>query len=172
MFELKAKTEKLQSVKSDASISKCLEYSEYPNELGALLKDFEVSIQFTGIKKHFADDKEERLTGTYTITRTSTNRTISFDFGFSLNDTEMISAFELVNAVKRDRKEFVDGLLYTALACCASDYYIPIDFEDFCSEFSYSEDSIKAKNTWEACLKQSSKLRKIFTEDEINFLPQ
>lgn len=169
MFELKAKTEKMQSVKSDISISKCLEYSENPDELEALLKDLEIGVQFTGIKKHFADDKDERLTGIYTITRISTNRTISFDFGFSINDTEAISAD--ASATKKDRKEFIDGLLYTVLACCSSDYYIPIDFEDFCSEFGYSEDSIKAKNVWEACLKQSSKLKKVFTEDEISFLP-
>lgn len=187
------KTEKFESVVNELSIQKCLEYSDKPDELKTLIDSLLIEVKFTGIKKHFADDKEERLTGIFKISKG--NLSIEFDFGFSGYDT----AYHLINSqfdlnsydsrkkiyqmsgvdvtkfnmgeISRKKKEFKTGLLYNCLTCCKSEYYTPIDFDDFCSEFGYDNDSIKAKNTWENCLKQSSKLQRIFTESEIEILP-
>ena len=175
------KTDKFHSVKNEDSIKKCLESSENPNELGKLLESLDVQIKFTGIKKHFQDDKEERLTGIFKIIRNK--REIEFNFGFSIHDTEIFSSSNRYhnknyNGIggasfqkSKDKKVFMNDLLYSCFACLSSEYYCPIDFDEFCADFGYDSDSIKAKSTWELCLKQSSKLQKVFNEEEVQFLP-
>lgn len=179
------RTEKFDSVKSETSIDKCLKYSENPEGLKSLLSEIDVLIKFTGIKKHFVDDKKERLTGIFKIVRNS--RSIEFEFGFSINDTEIFLPLPQ-NAKYRgkfydgvggagsqkfkDKKVFMNDLLYSCLSCVSSEYYCPIDFDEFCNEFGYDNDSIKAKTIWEASLKQSNKLQKIFNDEEIQSLPR
>jgi hypothetical protein len=183
------KTEKFETVKNETAIQKCLQYSDEPENLKKLLNELEVNIKFTGIKKHFIEDKEERLTGTFQLIRN--NKIIEFDFGFSINDTEMfstdISRFNVDSkkyknkfydnstalnmAIRKDKIEFFNGLLYDCLSTCRMESVCPIDFDDFCNEFGYSNDSIQATKIFKACLKQSAKLQKIFSETEINFLP-
>ena len=184
------KTDTFTSVINENSINKCLEYSEEPEELKKLLSStantdvfLDVLIKFDGIKKHFPDDKEERLTGIFKLKRGGND--IEFNFGFSIADTEIFiknqsykykgkfydGAMGSDLQKNKDKKEFMNDLLYSCLACCSMDYYVPIDFDEFCGEFGYDTDSIKAEDTWKRCLKQSSKLHRIFKEDEINFLP-
>ena len=65
---------------------------------------------------------------------------------------------------------FSQGLAHTqspkldsVLDCLLTDS-IGVDgviFEDFCSEFGYNEDSIKAKKVYEACKKNSKKLKNL-----------
>lgn len=50
--------------------------------------------------------------------------------------------------------------------------YYPETFEDFCSEFGYDEDSIKAKETFEAVQKEELGLRRIFTTDQLEKLAE
>ena len=181
------KTDTFTSVINENSINKCLEYSEEPEELKKLLSSLDVSIKFDGIKKHFPDDKEERLTGIFKLKRGGND--IEFNFGFSITDTETFGTPKngewyrgkfydrfwqkksLRSEIDKDKKKFMNDLLYSCLACCSMDYYVPIDFDEFCGEFGHDTDSIKAEDTWKRCLKQSSKLHRIFKEDEINFLP-
>lgn len=166
-------TEQFTTVKNEISINKCLEYSENPDQLKTLLNEIDVLVKFTGIKKYFDDDKEERLTGVFKIVRGS--KSIEFDFGFSVNDTEINKLWhvpaQLAKQLQKDKQEFFDGLLYSCLSSVSSEYNCSIDFDDFCSDFGYNNDSIKAKKTWEACLKQSSKLQRIFNDDDIACLP-
>jgi hypothetical protein len=44
----------------------------------------------------------------------------------------------------------------------ASDY----NFSDWCDEFGYSDDSIKALNMYKACLETATALRKYFSPDQ------
>lgn len=156
------RTEGVHSIMDEANKNLCLKYSDEPEELKTLLKKLNISIKFTGIKEYF-NDKEKRLTGQFKIKRD--NKVILFDFGFSLHDTETF------NSTYKDRQEFFNNLLYNCLCSCKSDYYVPNDFEEFCSEFGYNSDSIKDKKLWEKCLKQSHKLQKIFSDNEIECLP-
>ena len=65
---------------------------------------------------------------------------------------------------------FSQGMLHTespkldsVLDCLLTDS-IGVDgviFEDFCSEFGYDEDSIKAKKVYEACKKNTKKLKNL-----------
>ena len=57
---------------------------------------------------------------------------------------------------------------YDILACL--DVLYSDSFDDFCAEFGYSNDSIKAEKTYKACLKQDRMLRKLFTPDQLEKL--
>lgn len=59
---------------------------------------------------------------------------------------------------------------YDILACLSPLY--ENNFEDFCSSFGYDVDSIKAKKTYNACLKQDSNLGKLFSHDELERLAE
>ncbi len=187
------RTDKFETVQSPESIAKCCKYSDNPEALRKLLVELSIGIRFDGIKKHFFDDKEERLTGTFSIERGK--RKIEFAFGFSIRDTENV----LFNPVKTNGwtrfdgervfinsfgdtykyklrkekwlKEFMNDLLYSCLTSCRSDFYCSKSFEDFCGEYGYDTDSKKAEKTWKACLEQSAKLERIFTAEEIECLP-
>jgi hypothetical protein len=167
-------TEEFHSIMDEANKNLCIDYSEKPAMLMLLLAKLDISIKFTGIKDHF-NDGEERLTGQFKIKRD--NKVIIFDFGFSLHDTETFnsiyfdSGIKLLSIIYRDKQKFFNSLLYNCLCSCKLDYYISIDFEEFCSEFGYNSDSIKDKKLWERCLKQSNKLQKIFKKSEIECLP-
>jgi len=169
-----------EEVKTDQAIEKCIKYSEKPEELRALLGELSVSVELDGIKKYFSEDTTPRLCGKITIER-KPRRPAVFSFGFSINDTEAFQPPKghnwdeqrknsRINAKKRE--EFQHDLLYTVLACCASDYYCPKSFVDFCGEYGYSTDSIKARDTHRACLEQSAKLENIFRPAEVEALPR
>lgn len=49
---------------------------------------------------------------------------------------------------------------YSVLACLTK--YDPETFEDFCSEYGYSDDSLKAKEAWEAVNKEWHKVKNVF----------
>jgi hypothetical protein len=59
-----------------------------------------------------------------------------------------------------------DATPYDVLACISSDIYTPETFEDFCSEFGYDQDSIKAKQTFNRANKFAQRLRAFLTEEE------
>jgi hypothetical protein len=79
--------------------------------------------------------------------------------------TWRVKMLKAKNQVKAD-------LLYSILACISSDYYIPDTFEDFCHEFGYDTDSMKAESIYHDCLFQSKQLKKVFTDAEIQCLPR
>jgi hypothetical protein len=180
---------------NNEAIKNCLEYSEKPEELKALLSDLSINSEYLGLSKRDKEDSYKRMILSITIKRKS--RAISFEFWASINSSvkffldqydfkEIASVLcpykkkypEIEDAIRKHRfklsktrKEIFNGILYSVLSCSRSDYYCPISFKEFCDEFGYNNDSITDKNIWEKCLEQSSKLHKIFTEDEIDCLP-
>jgi hypothetical protein len=98
----------------------------------------------------------DRKVNHFIVTLKNENRRVSFDFFDSVNN---------FNAGKTELDE------YSVLACCSSEFNCPDSFEEFCSEFGYDADSRKAEKTFNACQKQSAKLKKIFdTVESINDL--
>lgn len=65
----------------------------------------------------------------------------------------------------RNGKEKLDESDYmNALNCVLSDSYAAQgSFKDFCSEFGYSDDSIKALNTYKECKRLYERLNKLFS---------
>lgn len=159
-----------------------LKYSEHPDKLRELMSSIRVDYISTGVRKFWPDDKDGRLVIDVRIERNG--RAINFKFGMSINDTfymttptaqwwpikygrKQLSKAAFLTA----RQEVKDGILYSLLACMRSEYYCPAYYPEFCAEFGYDEDSIKAKSMHEKCVEQSYKLQKIFKADEIEFLP-
>ena len=65
----------------------------------------------------------------------------------------------------RNGKETLDESDYmNALNCVLSDSYAAqCSFKDFCSEFGYSDDSIKALKTYKECKRSAERLNKLFS---------
>ena len=93
----------------------------------------------------------------YRVTISSKNRgRITFDFWGSLNDAS----------------KGIDPSVYDVLACISSDVYIPDEFGDFCAEFGYDEDSIKAQQTFRRSDRFAKRLREFLTSAEIEQLSE
>ena len=45
-----------------------------------------------------------------------------------------------------------------------------LDFDEFCAEFGYDNDSIKALKIYEACQRETKALHNMFDSDEIDML--
>jgi len=83
----------------------------------------------------------------FVVTLKNENRRVSFDF------------FDSESNFRAGKTELD---VYSILTCCSSGFHCSGDFEDFCAEFGYDNDSRKAEKLHKACLKQSSKLKKLF----------
>lgn len=57
---------------------------------------------------------------------------------------------------------------YDILACLTKTD--PEDFESFCDEFGYDDDSRSAEQIWRACVKEYKQLTRIFTEKQMEEL--
>ena len=61
---------------------------------------------------------------------------------------------------------------YSVLACISGDAYTPETFADFCGEYGYEQDSIKALQTFRRCSAFAKRLRAFFTEAELEQLQE
>lgn len=61
---------------------------------------------------------------------------------------------------------------YCILACLSSDAHCPDTFSDWCSEYGYDEDSLKAKQTWKRCYTFAKRLQAFFTPAELEQLAE
>jgi hypothetical protein len=82
---------------------------------------------------------------------------ITFDFWGSVADAKA-------------NKRSVDA--YDVLACISSDVHCPNTFQDFCDEYSYPIDSIKALQTFRRCSSFAKRLKAFFTAEEIEALSE
>lgn len=72
----------------------------------------------------------------------------------------------------RDAEEDRHPTPYDVLACISSDMHCAESFQDFCSEFGESEDSIKALQTFRRCSAFSKRLKAFFSQEEIEALEE
>lgn len=82
---------------------------------------------------------------------------ITFDFWASIADAE---------------KGIKTVTPYAVLAAISGDAYCPEDFEDFCGEYGFESDSIKALQTFRRCAAFGRRLRAFFTEEELQALQE
>jgi hypothetical protein len=111
-----------------------------------------------------------------------TNSTLKikyYDYGTmpNWNDKEKRDIYKCT--LKRDNKQFTitfrnsvfntqNGIVpneYDVLACLQK--YEVGNFENFCSEFGYSDDSISALKTYKACKKEYENLLRLYNENEL-----
>lgn len=88
------------------------------------------------------------------VRRKANNKTLSFYFW----DSEY-------NYIKNKRPT-----AYDILATLSLPSYEYGDFNDFCEEFGYSDDSIKAFKTWRAINRFARRIQKFFTANELEEL--
>ena len=112
------------------------------------------SARFKKYGIHFLDDKDERDIFACTLRRDG--KSISFKFGQSINDStgngsNKPTAYDLLTCITK------------------SD---PGNFNNFCGDFGYSEDSRGAEKIYKACVKEWDKVSGFFSEEEIEQLQE
>lgn len=60
---------------------------------------------------------------------------------------------------------------YTVLACLEKYPPSPV-FAEWCADYGYDDDSIKAKSIWESCLSEYHRLSRFFTPEELTHLQE
>lgn len=101
-----------------------------------------LKVKYLKYDKHFQDDKEMR--NIYRITLKRGKKSYSFNFGQSINDT----------------KEGIQPNSYDVLTCLTK--HNPYNFHEFCMEYGYDEDSIKALRIFKAIVKEWEAVKRVF----------
>jgi len=158
-------TDKSINLKTPKSVNQCLKNVGNGNNNEDRKQDFniftkmlnqtKITAKYLRTGKYFPEDKDYRNIWKITIKRNG--KTISFTFGSSMVDTW----------------ENKEPVLYDILSSVGLDYSMgKYDFNEFCDELGYDNDSIKAHKTYKQCVKHSEKLEKIFDEYETYSMPQ
>lgn len=92
-------------------------------------------------------------------------RLIYFDKEFV---TDYYMGSGLVYGNSRPKKPTVKDVLYSMMADNVSN----MSFDDFCNEFGYNNDSIKALETYRACLKETQTYYDMFDSEEREILQE
>lgn len=141
---------------------------------------------------HFDGDTDTR--DIYNITLTRGNRSYTFTFGQSINASGRfwkygnpkrgVSMGYLPKGLKTWKppislgeyrawdlnKNFAEPTPYEVLACLQK---YPVDtFADFCGNFGYDEDSIRAEKTYNAVKKEYAELCRLFSDVEIEAMAE
>lgn len=74
----------------------------------------------------------------------------------------------LVDRMGRPKKPRIKDVLYSMIMDDVSN----IDFDEFCNEFGYDNDSIKALETYKACQKQTKAYYNMFDAEERKILQE
>jgi hypothetical protein len=99
----------------------------------------------------------------YSVRLKNNKNCYDFHFWGSISDAEKISHGEW-RGTKPDA--------YAILSCLSLSVNIDDNFDSFCADFGYSNDSIIALKTYEAVKKENAELKKLFTETELEKLSE
>ena len=171
---------KIITLKANDSV---FEHSEKPKELKSLLNEIEFQAEEIGLGSLDNPQQKSRYKKgmQYKIIIKRNGKEIDFDFTESIYSTwggsNKIFDMDRYFMIQRPIYQVRD-LLYSVLACSRMDYYMEMSFPEFCSEFGYEEfnsDGMKwnekTKALYHKCVTQSLLLKEIFSEDEIEYLP-
>ena len=135
-----------------------------------------IDIKWFGYGCYFTDDKKKH--DIYTITLTRGDRSYKFNFGQSINKTFFPDYAKLqgeswLNSKAADERRKNKGhypTAYDILSCLQKSN--PGTFEEFCSDFGYDTDSIKANRTYAAVVDEYLKLCTLFNEEELQLMQE
>ena len=135
-----------------------------------------LDINFSRWDYYFEDDKEKR--DIYKVTMKRNNQVYEFEFGQSIfRSGTWILDPKIYHVIKttRDEKEIKTGIwkrklpkkptAYDILACLTK--HNPGTFKDFCLDFGYDNDSIKAKKVYDAVVQEYLALSNMFSQEEL-----
>lgn len=170
--------------------NKKTELSEYDLSAIEFLKktNCTIEIEFFDFAKHFEDDKERRFIWNIKLIRGS--RSYCFKFGTSIEDVgdhfnKRRSKPNLIvypaktiwhqeqiklETIRLLPKTIKKPSAYSILACLTK--YDPCTFENFCSDFGYSEDSRKAEKTYRAVKDEYLNIIALFNDQELSELQE
>lgn len=170
---------KAVNIITPAAVALCCEYSGNPDALKEIIAGLDITVSLLSVEPNeLWQDKKPRAR--YSV---AFSNGLKFDFWQSLNFWEImavdISGYEVqigknwirsVEVGKLKTKE-ANSFLYSVLCCIKSDALCPETFEDFCCEYGYDTDSIKAESTFRECREQARKIRRAFTMDQLGNFP-
>lgn len=157
-----------------------------------------LEIKFLKNDFYFDDDKEKR--DIYQCTLKRGNRSYSFKFGQSINNSGYWYKYGVNKKyfeLSENKKEYftkypgqlrsyvkthfqfdllpkdeihvpVAPTAYNVLACIEK--YIPEDFQDFCDNYGYDNDSISAKKIFKKVQKQALRINSLYNDEEMQEL--
>lgn len=162
-----------------AAVALCCEYSENPDALKEIIAGLDITASLLSVESNeLWQDKKPRAR--YSV---AFSNGLKFSFWQSLNFWEImavdVSGYEVrigknwirsaeVGTLKTKEAE---AFLHSVLCCVKSDSYCPETFEEFCCEYGYDTDSIKAETTFRECREQAHKIRRAFTMDQLENFP-
>lgn len=179
----------------------CLKYSDNPEQLQDLLNKLSITVELKRPEQSKHSDDKKLLCLPVAVTIKKADKSITFDWYASHNDAMCFisetdyrkvtgnelryklafmerfgrdiydGTFRKGMRVRMAKKVFLDNLKYSILASVQCEYWIEPIFEDFCMDFGYEEDSRKAFELWQNCLKHSQKLQQIFNNKDVECLP-
>lgn len=132
--------------------------SEYNIQATAFLADngLKMRITLSNTKVAAWGETGKESGNHYRVTISGAKRKLTFDFWGSINDAR--------------NDEYPSE--YDVLACISGDCYCPETFAEFCGEYGYEQDSIKALQTFRRCSAFAKRLRAFFTESELEQLTE
>ena len=115
----------------------------------ATFKNFTVNANYKG------DKEASFISGNWnnhlvTVTNNDNKQRCTFEFWASIMRPELDSEYDVLNAFYCFVGDAISGKM---------------DFEEFCSEFGYDNDSRTAERTWKACKRAAAKLERIYDGD-------
>jgi len=127
--------------------------SEYEQQAQNFLKKTgsKISIKNTGLK--VPNWGKERV-NSYSIFLENERNGYFFDF------------YDSINATQKGEKPTIYGIL----VCIGVDY--SEDFEDFCINYGYATDSIKALETYKEVCRHNEELEAMYTDEELELLSE
>lgn len=128
--------------------------NEYNKQAEQFLKDTETEFKAKFLKNGFYFDGDKETRNIYEITLKRGDREYKFKFGTSISDTE----------------KKIKPTPYDVLSCLQK--YEIGTFNDFCRDFGYNEDSIKAEKIYKAVIEEFKNVKILFSDEEIEKLQE
>ena len=122
------------------------------------LEQVKIKLDLVGMEHFPNDDTDKLFHNVYKVTVGLNGKQTSFNFWDSAHNTNM--------GIEPTKESILDTIV--------SDYNYTdyAQFDDFCADMGYDTDSRKAEKIWKNCLKQSKKLQKVFSQDDIRELQE
>lgn len=166
-------------------LKKEIEESDYSEQGDKFLQatNTKMTVHLIGHDYYFDEDKDTR--DIYRVTLDRDGEIMQFRFGQSLNDSGYSLDTPIAYKDKRSggiyaHKGFRQNVTlirkrkapnaYDILTCLTK--YDPCSFHDFCGDYGYDTDSIKATKIYEAVCKEYRDLRRLFSVNELEVMAE